>query len=118
MALDPDIANLDLEPVAFKALLEEGWSVEEVDRNVLLYRGYLQAIRNSDKSFRTVPTKEIDIVWHHHILDTQKYMEDCERLFGRYVHHFPYSGLLGGEDEVVQREGGRRTLEQIREILG
>jgi hypothetical protein len=45
-----------------------------------------------------VPSKEIDIFWHTHILDTQKYMSDCENLFGKYIHHFPYFGMRGEKD--------------------
>jgi hypothetical protein len=36
-----------------------------------------------------VPDEAIDAVWHAHILDTQAYIRDCERLFGRYLHHVP-----------------------------
>src|SRR4051812_20170867 len=35
------------------------------------------------------PTSEIDAVWHAHILHTKKYMQDCARLFGGYLHHTP-----------------------------
>jgi hypothetical protein len=31
-------------------------------------------------------------------LDTQKYQEDCERVFGYFLHHFPYFGMRGEED--------------------
>ena len=47
-----------------------------------------------------VPTKDIDIFWHYHILDTRKYMEDCDKIFGSYFHHFPYFGSRGKEDKA------------------
>lgn len=37
------------------------------------------------------PTDIIDSFWHEHILDTQKYFNDCNLLFGRYLHHTPSS---------------------------
>jgi hypothetical protein len=33
-----------------------------------------------------------------HILDTQAYREDCQRLFGVFYDHYPYFGLNGPED--------------------
>ena len=37
-------------------------------------------------------------MWHYHILDTEKYAEDCRDIFGYFVHHFPYFGMRGDED--------------------
>lgn len=28
-------------------------------------------------------------MWHAHILFTQKYAADCDRIFGSFLHHFP-----------------------------
>lgn len=36
-----------------------------------------------------VPNEEIDTAWHYHITDTKKYSQDCELLFGEYLHHYP-----------------------------
>jgi hypothetical protein len=44
------------------------------------------------------PTRDIDILWHAHILDTYRYHEDCELVFGYYFHHYPYFGVRGDED--------------------
>jgi hypothetical protein len=46
------------------------------------------------------PTRDIDILWHAHILDTYRYHEDCELIFGYYFHHYPYFGVRGDEDAV------------------
>ncbi len=80
MKLDNDIATFDLEPVAFKACVDETWSVFEVDANEFQYRQWLQLIRNHPDKLIS-PTKEIDLFWHHHILDTKKYFQDCRNLF-------------------------------------
>ncbi len=42
----------------------------------------------------------VDKFWHQHILDTRKYAEDCERIFGFFFHHFPYFGMRGAEDKA------------------
>jgi hypothetical protein len=51
---------------------------------------------------KIVPTWEIDQVWHHHILDTHKYAQDCQWLFGYFVHHYPYFGQ--GSSLLEQQE--------------
>ena len=40
-----------------------------------------------DHSF--VPSHEIDPVWHHLVLDSRRYVELCDALYGGYVHHTP-----------------------------
>lgn len=40
--------------------------------------------------------QEVDEYWHQHILDTAKYAQDCQLVFGYFLHHDPYFGL--GED--------------------
>ena len=41
----------------------------------------------------------LDDYWHAHILDTKKYAADCEHVFGKLLHHYPYFGLPGEADE-------------------
>ncbi len=38
------------------------------------------------------------MAWHAHILDTMAYHKDCQYLFGRYIHHYPYFGVRSEED--------------------
>lgn len=75
----------------------EGWTLEEANEVETWYRRYLfLAWKYHD--FPVVPSKAIDAFWHQHILDTYKYAEDCERVFGYFLHHFPYFGMRGEED--------------------
>lgn len=97
------ISEIDLESIAFKLVYSEdgdGWTVEKTDKLIERYRAFL-ALNElyKDADFSIVPSKEIDEVWHTHILDTAKYREDCEKVFGRFIDHFPYFGLRGNEDE-------------------
>lgn len=57
-------------------------------------------------------------VWQGHILDTRSYRADCERLFGRFIDHFPYLGLDKQAEHNDQKEAVRRlqTL-QARHFL-
>jgi hypothetical protein len=108
MILDPYISSLDLEAVAFKVCIDEGWSLDQVDQAEAEYRKFLQLIRrNSDDTL--APSRMVDRFWHHHILDTKKYIDDCQSLFGEYIHHYPYSGLLDKNDKAQQEKRLERT---------
>ena len=65
-----------------------------------------------------MPSKDIDIFWHTHILDTQKYMADCETLFGKYFHHFPYFGMRGEKDRINLEEAFSETDELYLQHYG
>jgi hypothetical protein len=41
------------------------------------------------------PGREVDIVWHYHILDTEVYIRNTAQIFGRYLHHPPDFGSMG-----------------------
>jgi hypothetical protein len=51
-----------------------------------------------------VPNKEIDEIWHLHILDTKKYSKDCSEIFGSFFHHSPSYGQrnLSNEFEMTK----------------
>lgn len=94
------IANIDLDPIKIKLMdLKEGlgWSRNEADLAELKYKRFLYLVaKYPDKTI--VPSKEVDHVWHSHILDTMKYEKDCLEVFGYFLHHFPYLGMRSEED--------------------
>lgn len=45
-----------------------------------------------------VPHATIDKFWHQHILDTEKYADDCQYVFGYFLHHYPCFGMNGVQD--------------------
>lgn len=95
-----DINSIDLSMVKLKLMDEEegqGWCEEYVEHVEKRYRRYLCMIR-LEPDGSSVPTRDIDLFWHQHILDTRAYAVDCERLFGHFLHHFPYFGMRGEED--------------------
>ena len=112
------IEKLDLEPIAFKLvhpeLGETSMTVEEVDELIEKYRRFLK-LRAMYPEKSIVPTKEIDEVWHAHILDTVKYADDCEVCFGYFLHHFPYFGMRGEADAVRLAEAGAETRELYKQ---
>ena len=87
---------------------------DEVER---WYRRFLFLnFKHRDRSI--VPTKTIDQFWHQHILDTQKYAADCEKIFGFFLHHFPYFGVRGEDDAVQLRDAFLETRQIFRSEFG
>lgn len=69
------LRSLDLEPIKFKLIKECGWTLEKADKIEPLYKGFL-LINALHPQETHVPTQDIDDMWHAHILDTQKYMNE------------------------------------------
>ena len=105
--------NLDLESIKFSLTRREdgpNWPLNKAEGLEVWYRRFLYLSNIYDDKV-IVPSKDIDTFWHTHILDTQKYMSDCEALFGRYVHHFPYFGMRGKRDRDQLEKAFRETEE-------
>lgn len=96
LALDK-VAKLDFSMLKQKLGQEKGWSVEYQEEVEDLYRRFL-ALNITYPEQKICPTGPIDEFWHAHILDTHAYEQDCNYLFGQYLHHFPYFGMRGAED--------------------
>lgn len=93
------LKQLDLKSIAYQLInsSDEKWTFEQTNQAINRYSMFLCLIYLYPNR-KLVPTQEIDKVWHHHILDTMKYTQDCEMLFGRFIHHFPYFGKRGKAD--------------------
>lgn len=75
------------------------WDSLRAEKAILDYQRYM-AITKALDGIQLVPNGDIDEIWHMHILDTRAYMQDCDALFGGYLHHYPYFGMLGEENEL------------------
>jgi hypothetical protein len=114
------IHALDLDPIKFKLMDPEegqGWSRDFADRTELAYRRFLTLVATHPEE-TIVPSRNVDKFWHGHILDTLKYAEDCERVLGHFLHHFPYFGMRGAEDAANQARAVERTERLYREAFG
>jgi hypothetical protein len=108
------IDALDLEPITYKLMHPhpgaEAMTLAEADQLTAAYRCHLKLCAwYRDES--VVPSSAADEAWHAHILDTAKYAEDCDAVFGFFLHHFPYFGLRGPADELTWREASARARE-------
>lgn len=94
------IQQLDLGPIKVKLMDAdegEGWSMRQVNVAELWYKRFL-VLNYMYPDETIVPDQVVDTFWHYHILDTRKYADDCQHIFGRFLHHFPYFGMRGKED--------------------
>jgi hypothetical protein len=64
------------------------------------------------------PLMDVDTFWHYHILDTMKYAQDCQAVFGYFLHHFPYVGLRGQDDLAAHARMGERMRDLYEETFG
>jgi len=114
------IISLDLSPIKTKLLDAEhatGWSAQKVADVEDQYRKFLY-LNYRYPERQIVPSKEVDDFWHCHILDTRKYAEDCQKIFGYFLHHFPYFGMGGDEDARRLQDAFRETNELLCQTFG
>ncbi len=108
------IDALDFGPIRFKLVHSEGWDMNTVQITETWYKRFLYICAKYPNE-RIAPTKTIDEFWHYHILDTRKYADDCQEVFGMFLHHFPYFGMRGGDDANRLQEAGDR-LSHLMEL--
>jgi len=120
VSFDEFTRNLDLEPIKFSLTQREDgvkWTRNKAAMIEIWYRRFLY-LSNLYTDKVIVPCKDIDIFWHTHILDTKKYLSDCESLFGRYFHHFPYFGMRGEKDRSNLEKAFSETEELFLKHFG
>ena len=103
---DSTIDQIDLKKIIIKLLSEKsllGDDQEFIEEVALMYRAFLFLCKNYPNEV-IVPTREVDEFWHLHILDTRAYQKDCQKIFGYYLHHYPYAGLPGTNQSDDQEE--------------
>ena len=114
------VMQLDLEPIKMKLMhvaSGEGWSREKADAVEQEYRRFLCLMKMYSEE-DIAPLVDVDTFWHYHILDTMKYAADCERVFGYFLHHYPYVGMRGEEDEQFRLDSGDRMRELYESTFG
>lgn len=114
------VMQIDLSPIKRKlmhAASGEGWSFEKADAVEREYRRFLcLTVAYPDEAI--APVVDVDTFWHYHILDTMKYAADCQQAFGYFVHHYPYVGLHGDDDDQARIDGGERTRTLYAAMFG
>jgi hypothetical protein len=113
------IQALDLDPIRFRVMDKEsgeGWTRDYAETIEQAYRAYLtMLVKHPEDAEDIVVSKDVDEFWHAHILHTMKYTEDCEKVFGSYLHHNPHVGERTQADierKASQAEKTRRLYDE------
>ncbi|PLY41027.1 hypothetical protein CSZ94_18055 [Janthinobacterium sp. ROICE36] len=114
------ISDLNLDAIKVKLMHREsgeGWTLEKANAVEFEYRRFLILMKQFPEE-ETAPLMDVDTFWHYHILDTLKYAADCEQVFGYFLHHFPYIGLRGEDDEAAHHRVGERMKQLYEQTFG
>jgi hypothetical protein len=112
--IHPLIDALDFSRLKHKLMVSddsEKWTFDQCETAEREYKRFLTLIK-VNPGIEIVPTKQMDKFWHQHILDTSAYQRDCRQVFGYFLHHYPYFGINGKEDQ----ENLSRTFVKTKEL--
>lgn len=116
------IQALDLESVKERIMdveLGKGWTREYADRIEAAYKSYLTMLAKYPSDAEDIMlAKDVDEFWHTHILQTMKYVDDCMRVFGNYLHHAPHVGERSPEDLKRREENADKTRRLYEKEFG
>ena len=104
--IHPLVKLLNFEKLKWKLTksLEATWSIKLCEFAESEYCKFL-TLKKLHPKVALVPSKIVDKFWHEHILDTKAYADDCNKVFGHFIHHYPYFGLTEQENEQVLESG-------------
>ena len=74
------------------------WVAEKLDESVERYRKFFALARSGE---RIAPTRDIDMIWHLHMLAPVAYHHDCMSYLGRILDHDGGFGQTPEENVVL-----------------
>ncbi|WP_125780454.1 glycine-rich domain-containing protein [Pseudoalteromonas rubra] len=80
--------ELDLSKVIHRLKTTTGATNDQCALAEALYRQFL-TLKARYPNTQIAPPQVADDVWHEHLTDTVSYHNDCNALFGEYLHHIP-----------------------------
>jgi hypothetical protein len=91
-----------------RAAEKYGWDRAQTEEAAREYRRHL-LLRYLHPGLRVAAlNKAGDLLWHEHIIDTEKYRQDCDRIFGAVLDHQPFyeaSNVPPEQDPDLQEAG-------------
>ena len=116
------IHALDLESVKMRVMdaeLGEGWSREYADSIEAAYKTYLtMLVKYPGDAEDIMLAEDVDEFWHTHILQTMKYAQDCQAVFGNFLHHEPHVGERTAADVEKRAAMAERTRQIYAKEFG
>ncbi|MFD2871990.1 hypothetical protein ACFS5N_05890 [Mucilaginibacter ximonensis] len=92
--LKAKIWAIDMSVLLSRLLYKFYWDTARALDALESYRYYLLFTQLFNQPI--APTADIDEVWHQHILHSNKYFLDCDKMFGFYLHHLPKPSFPAG----------------------
>ncbi len=89
-----------------------GLNEEEVELAIEEYRRFL-ILKMENPGVNLAPTDLMDKAWHMHILDTRRYSEDCEVMFGGFLHHRPSYNVDGSNETEETLKGAFEIMTSL-----
>ncbi|MCD6056237.1 MAG: hypothetical protein K0R12_1199 [Gammaproteobacteria bacterium] len=112
------IRKMDLSRIMDRFVDYHCWLRSDVEDIARHYRHFLYLKKKYGHQHKLPPSVELDEFWHAHILDTEKYREDCCNIFGHYLDHYPYFGVDGKSDFDDLRRGFDILQELLQKEFG
>lgn len=112
------IDSIDFSQLIDKLITEHRWRKSDALAICQQYRNYLFLCKKYRGQHKLPPSDDIDDFWHQHILDTNKYMHDCDIIFGDYYHHYPYFGIDGKTDNQMLNDAFFDTQQLYQQEFG
>lgn len=99
----PSVVSVDLVRASYRnSGFPAGWSDEKRKQEAERYQRLLVLARENPGQ-PLAPTRDIDEMWHLHMLHPKAYYEDCMRLFGEIFDHDGGFGMEADELPVLQQ---------------
>lgn len=117
-ALKDYIFAIDFSNIIEKMVSHQKWRRNEAEKTCELYRNFLYLNVKYPEYAPLPPSEDIDEFWHNHILDTKKYIQDCQVIFGGYFHHYPYFGIDGVSTMKDLQQSFQKTQELHHQEFG
>jgi len=117
--LELNVSRINLERLKHKYTASSEAKMNEVewDKAELEYRRFL-SLKRLYPSIALVPSKQVNSIWHAHILDTRSYRTDCEQVFGRFIDYYPYLGIYGEDDQQELKNAFAETVTLYEKHFG
>lgn len=88
------------------------YSVAKIEMLVEEYKDFMFLAATSDEE--CTPSKEVDEIWHHHILHTKDYFDHwCGNVIGKVIHHNPE---MPNDTKDYQRQF-EKTNKKLAEVV-
>ena len=115
-----NLDELDLDFIKERLHFFHNWPTKKILKVEENYRIFLM-LESKFGPFR--PNDDVDLFWHEHILCTEKYANDCNKFFNKFLHHTPTFNIKFLEDmskknyDLMKKEFPNFSEEKILEII-